>query len=109
MKKIQFKLNELELVKGCPTDINGNGHQDDDYNNDGHTDQFDQDYYDGYMEGYEGNAGSYPGDENDHSDAYNSGYNAGHHDEFWDTHSATPTENPGADINKEDFKAPHDY
>ncbi len=40
------------MVKGCPTDINGNGVDDDDYNNDGYVDQCDQDYFDGYMTSY---------------------------------------------------------
>lgn len=42
----------IQLVKGCPTDINGDGHENDDYNHDGNVDDHDQAFYDGYINEY---------------------------------------------------------
>lgn len=82
------------------------GKEDDDYNNDGVTDQNDQDYYDGYMEGYQGTGGSYPEDEDENSDAFNAGYNAGWSDDYWDDHGSG---NQEPDIKGDDFNAPNGY
>lgn len=93
MKKVFFTLeagSKLQLVKGCPTDWNGDGHHNDDYNHDGHTDQDDHDYYDGYMDGY------YSGDdhsgEDGHSDAWHEGQGDGRTDGNNDN---TPGHEPG--------------
>ncbi|MCZ8330259.1 MAG: hypothetical protein O9282_02990 [Flavobacterium sp.] len=101
MKKIEFSFKNLELVKGCPTDINGNGQEDDDYNGDGNVDQYDQDYFDGYMAGYEGDLNENFGDEN--CDAYNAGYHDGMLDEHGDTRNLSGSES-GADILNENFQ-----
>lgn len=107
MKKIEFKLKDLELVKGCPTDINGNNIEDDDYNNDGLVDQDDQDYFDGYMVGYQseyGNEGDgviVPNDEN--SEAYNAGLNHGWADGDNDTNNGLPFD---PNIFHENYHAP---
>lgn len=67
MRKIFFNLKtakHLQLVKGCPTDMNGDNEPDfpdwngdgidnDDYNHDGETDQDDRDFYNGYMDGHD--------------------------------------------------------
>lgn len=66
----------------------------------------DKDYYDGYMEGYEGTGGSYPENEDENSDAYNAGYNAGWSDDFWDDHGSGTQ---GPDIKGDDFDAPNGY
>ena len=66
MKKINliFKkadLKNLDLVKGCPTDWNGdgndddynhNGQDDDDFNGDGDYNSWDEAYWAGYDDGY---------------------------------------------------------
>lgn len=68
----RLSLKNLELVKGCLTDINGNGlgGLDDDYNGDGQVDDQDQDYYDGYN-------GNDSDPDCDDSDAYHAGMDNG--------------------------------
>lgn len=103
MKKIKFNFKELELVKGCPTDINGNNLNDDDWNQDGVVDQYDQDYYDGYMDGYDNNEGGFPdGDDGmNHSDAYLEGHWDGNNDHISDV--VIPDNQQGPDINNPNF------
>ena len=103
MKKIFFKFNDgnqLQLVKGCPTDWNGDNQNNDDYNHDGHTDKDDHDYYDGYMDGY------YSGDDHDgpdHSDAWNAGQHDGDRD---GNHDNTPgLKDDGPNIEHANFHA----
>lgn len=105
MKKIEFKLRNLELVKGCPTDINGNNLEDDDYNNDGLVDQDDQDYYDGYMDGYmDGLVDDFnDGNNCEENGVYSAGYLDGLFDGEGDVNNSI---NPGPDIDGEDFNAP---
>ena len=94
MKKVFFKFNDgnqLQLVKGCPTDIR-------DYNGDGNIDQDDQDYYDGYMDGY-----NEVDDNLDHSEAYYMGHGDGFDDYKDDIISGHNT--PGPDIGNDDFVA----
>lgn len=116
MKKIEFKFKNLELVKGCPTDINHNGHEDDDFNNDGSIDQDDQDYYDGYIDGYyDSDNGGGTGDD-DGSTAYQSGFEDGVNDHDGDNetyidingefHSNDPgpsSQGDGPDVSHENF------
>ncbi|CAM1340019.1 hypothetical protein [Tenacibaculum amylolyticum] len=118
MKKLNFKLERislknLELVKGCPTDINGNGvgGHDDDFNGDGQVDDRDQDYYDGYMDGYNGNESD---PDCDYSDAYHAGMNDGAEDNAGDEEwKSDPFDfsdhNIEADIKGEFFRAPTHY
>lgn len=100
MKKVFFDLKavtKFQLVKGCPTDINGDGHDNDDYNHDGNIDQNDYDYYDGYMDGY-GSDDDY--DPSQHSDAHNIGHSNGADDQQNDIISF---DNNGPDILSQDF------
>lgn len=100
MKNFFFKLNngnQLQLIKGCPTDIR-------DYNGDGDIDQDDQDYYDGYMAGYDGTD-----DDLEHGEAYYMGYGAGFGDQQSDHDEVTFYSTPGPDIQNDDFVASGAY
>lgn len=109
MKKIEFNFKNLELVKGCPTDINGNGQEDDDYNNDGYVDEYDQNYYDGYTAGY-GDDSCIADDFLDNPEGFNAGWNDGFFDGFGDNvHEGQEGNIPGPDVNGEDFQAPTGY
>lgn len=106
MKKIFFTINQnkkIQLVKGCPTDINQDGHENDDYNHDGNTDQYDQAYYDGYINGYfDWDFDDLYNDDEGIWEMYQQGKDAGNddvHNEIFNTNS----DHTGPDIWYEDF------